>query len=367
MLVYSRSRSAPVAHAMDRQLERSNMRFTNHLGTLPGIFFCALVAVVPAPAQSTWHVEKTLQVGGIGGMDYITVDSAARRLYVPRSTHTLVIDAVSGKVLGDIPGQKIAHGVALVPKLNRGFITDGGSGSVTVFDLKTNAVLGVIAALPDADGIIYDPSSDRILVSAGDSNALITFKPDIDPQTGKIEAPIQLGGAPEFLAADGAGKVYVNLEDKDNVAVVDLKARKVIAHWPVAPGGRPVGLALDRAHHALIIGCRKPQKMIVMSTEDGKVLSDLPIGAGVDATRFEGTEAFASCGDGTLAVVSKTSAGKYEVIQSLTTARGAKTMDIDTMTHTIYLPTADFEDPKPGASGRPVAKPGTFKILVVSR
>ncbi|MDT7815960.1 MAG: hypothetical protein QOJ51_4364 [Acidobacteriaceae bacterium] len=344
------------------------MRFTNQLRTLPAILFCSLVALAPARAQSTWHVEKTMPIGGAGGMDYITVDSATGRLYVPRSTHTMVIDAISGKTLGDIPGQKIAHGVALVPKLNRGFITDGGGGgSVTIFDLKTNAVLGVIAAVPDADGIIYDPGSDRILVSAGDSNCLVTFKPDIDPKTGRIEPPIQLGGAPEFLAADGAGKAYVNLEDKDNVAVVDLKARTVIAHWPVSPGGRPVGMALDREHHALIIGCRKPQKMIVMSTEDGKVLGDLPIGMGVDATRVEGTEAFASCGDGTLTVVNRSSAGKYAVVQSVTTARGAKTLDIDRKTHKIYLPTADFEDPKPGATGRPVAKPGTFKIIVVSR
>lgn len=344
------------------------MRFSHQLRTLPAIFACALVSLAPASAQSPWHVERTIQVGGAGGMDYITVDSATSRLYVPRSTHTLVIDAVSGKTLGDIPGQKIAHGVALVPRLNRGFITDGGgSGSITIFDLKTNEVLGVIAAVPDADGIIYDPGSDRILVSAGDSNCLLTLKPDIDPKTGKIETPIQLGGAPEFLAADGAGKAYVNLEDKDNVAVVDLKARTVIAHWPVSPGGRPVGMAIDREHHALIVGCRKPQKMIVMSTEDGKVLGDLPIGMGVDATRVEDKEAFASCGDGTLAVVSRSPAGKYAVAQSVTTARGAKTLDIDGKTHKIYLPTADFEDAKPGATGRPVAKPGTFKILVVSR
>ncbi len=343
------------------------MPIMKHLETLPIIFFCAAVAVVPARAQSTWHVEKTLQVGGVGGMDYLTVDPATRRLYVPRSTHTMVIDAVSGKILGDIPGQKNAHGVAIVPKLNRGFITDGGGeGSVTVFNLKTSEVLGVIRALPDADGIIYDPGTDRILVSAGDSNSLITFKPDIDPKSGKIEEPIALGGAPEFLAADGAGKVFVNLEDKDSVAVVDLKARKVLARWPVAPGGKPVGLALDREHHTLLIGCRKPQKMIVMSTEDGKVLADLPIGAGVDATKVAGSEAFASCGDGTLAVISRSSDGKYSVAQSASTANRAKTMDIDTTTHTIYLPTADFEDPKSGG-GRPVAKPGSFKILVVSR
>jgi DNA-binding beta-propeller fold protein YncE len=300
-------------------------------------------------------------------MDYLTVDPETHRLYVPRTTHTLVIDAVSGEIVGDIPGQKIAHGVAIVPKLNRGFITDGGNGSVTVFDLKTNVVLGVIAAQPDADGIIYDPGTDLILVSAGDSNSLITFKPDIDPKSGHIETPIPLGGAPEFLAADGLGKVFVNLEDKDTVAVVDLKARKVIARWPVSPGGAPVGMAIDSQHHTLFVGCRRPQKMIVMDTESGKVLADLPIGAGVDATKVNGSEAFASCGDGTLAVVTKSSEGKYELVQTVNTARGAKTMGVDTATGKIYLPTADFEDPTPGASGRPKAKPGTFKVLVVSR
>jgi hypothetical protein len=280
----------------------------------------------------------------------------------------MVIDNTSGKTLGDIPGQTKAHGVALVPRLNRGFITDGGgNGAVVVFDLKTNAVLGTITAQPDADGIIYDPGSDRILVSAGDSNSLITFKPDIDPKSGKIEDPIQLGGAPEFLAADGAGKVYVNLEDKDNVAVVDLRSRKVIAHWPVAPGGVPVGLALDTQHHSLIIGCRKPQKMVVMSTESGKVIADLPIGAGVDAVKIDSSEYFASAGDGTLAVVGSSSPGKYALVQTVKTPIGAKTMGVDDSTHKIYLPTADFEAAKAGANGQRVAKPGTFKIIVVSQ
>jgi DNA-binding beta-propeller fold protein YncE len=189
-----------------------------------------LVTVKPAIAQSAWHIERTIEVGGIGGMDYLTVDPQTHRLYVPRTTHTMVIDSTSGRTLADIPGQTKAHGVALVPRLSRGFITDGGGkGSIVIFDLKTNVVLG-IAAQPDADGIIYDPGPDRILVSAGDSNSLITLRPDIDPKGGKIEAPISLEGAPEFLAADGTGKVYVNLEDKDNIAVVDLKTRKVIAH-----------------------------------------------------------------------------------------------------------------------------------------
>lgn len=316
-------------------------------------------------AQGTWAVEKTFHIGGDGGMDYITVDAKNHRLYVPRSTHTMVIDADSGKTLADIPGQKHNHGVALAPEAGRGFITDG-EGSVVIFDLKTNAVLGTLKARPDADGIIYDNATGLVLVSCGDDGTLVTIKPDVDPKTGSIDAPIDLGGKPEFLAADGAGKVYVNLEDKDQIAVVDLKARKVLAHWPVAPGGSPVGLAIDSAKHRLFIGCRKPQKLIVMSTDDGKVLADLPIGAGVDATKFDGHQAFASCRDGKLEVAGE-SGGKFEIVQTVATAFGAKTMDVDPETHKAYLPTFEFEEQKPGDTGRPKAKPGSFMIVVVAR
>ena len=316
-------------------------------------------------AQGTWAVEKTFHIGGDGGMDYITVDAKNHRLYVPRSTHTMVIDADSGKTLADIPGQKHNHGVALAPEAGRGFITDG-EGSVVIFDLKTNAVLGTLKARPDADGIIYDKATGLVLVSCGDDGTLVTIKADVDPKTGSIDAPIDLGGKPEFLAADGAGKVYVNLEDKDQIAVVDLKARKVLAHWPVAPGGSPVGLAIDTAKHRLFIGCRKPQKLIVMSTDDGKVLADLPIGAGVDATKFDGGLAFASCRDGKLNVAGE-SGGKFEIVQTVATAFGAKTMDVDPETHKAYLPTFEFEEQKPGATGRPAAKPGSFMIVVVAR
>src|SRR5208337_3965431 len=204
-----------------------------------------------------------------------------------------------------------------------------------------------------------------VLAVSGDGNKRMTFKPDIDPVNGKIDPPIELGGAPEFLAADGAGKVYINLEDKDVLAVVDLKTRKVIARWPVAPGGHPVGLALDKKNHLLFIGCRNPQKLIVMSTEDGKALADLPIGAGVDATRYHAGHAFASCGDGTLTVVGEKN-GKFAVEQVLKTPAGARTMDIDGSAKTLYMPTAEFEAPAPGAaSRRPKAKPDTFMIVVV--
>ncbi|MGC1649099.1 MAG: YncE family protein [Candidatus Sulfotelmatobacter sp.] len=317
-------------------------------------------------AQGTWAVENTFHIGGEGGMDYITLDAKNHRLYVPRSTHTMVIDADSGKTLGDILGQKHNHGVALVPEAGRGFISDG-EGAVVIFDLKTNAVLGTLKARPDADGIIFDKASGLVLVVSGDDGVLMTIKPDVDPKTGSIDAPIELGGKPEFLAADGAGKVYINLEDKDQVAVVDLKARKVLAHWPVAPGGSPVGLSIDTEKHRLFIGCRKPQKLIVMSTDDGKVLADLPITTGVDATKFDGHQAFASCRDGKLQVAGETAPGKFEIEQTVTTPVGAKTMDVDPETHKAYLPTFEFEEQKPGATGRPTAKPGSFMIVVVAR
>lgn len=324
----------------------------------------AFAGLAPLYGQTGWHVSKTFHIGGDGSWDYVTVDSPGHRLFVTRTTHTMVIDSETGKALGDIPGQTRSHGVALVPKLGRGFITDGGgSGAIIVFDLKTYAVLGRIPTMPDSDGIIYDPAMNLVLAVSGDGGALMTFKPDIDPKNGRVDPPIDLGGAPEFLASDGTGKVYINLENKDLVAVVDLHSRKVVARWPVAPGGHPVGMSLDAKTHRLFIGCRNPQKMIVMNTEDGKVEADLPIGAGVDATKVDRGQAFASCRDGSLTVVSMKD-GKFEVEESVKTAEGARTMGLDRATHQIFLPTAEFEA---GTGGRPRMKPGTFEILVVGR
>jgi DNA-binding beta-propeller fold protein YncE len=321
-----------------------------------------MAGLLPASAQTTWQVLNTFHIGGEGGWDYVTVDPPMHRFFVTRSTHTMAIDENSGKVLADIPGQIRSHGVALVPRLNRGFITDGGgSGAIIVFDLKTYAVLGRIPTMPDSDGIIYDAKMDRILAVSGDGGALMTFPPDIDPKNGKIDPPIDLGGAPEFLASDGTGKVYVNLENKDVVAVVDLHSRKVVARWPVAPGGHPVGMAIDPGSHRLFIGCRNPQKMIVMNARDGKVEAALPIGAVVDATRFDAGQAFASCGDGTLIVIGE-KGGQFAVEETVTTAPGARTMGLDRQSRRIFLPTAELE---PATSGRPRPKPGTFKIVVV--
>jgi DNA-binding beta-propeller fold protein YncE len=325
-----------------------------------------LTAALPMLAQAQWKVERTMQVGGQGGWDYVTVDAENHRLFLPRQTHTQVLDENTGKVLGDIPGQKTAHGVAIVPSVGRGFITDGGGqGGIVIFDLKTYAVLGTVVTLPDSDGIAYDEGTNRVLAVAGDSNALISLDPSVDPKHGTFEK-IELGGAPEFFAADGAGKVYVNLEDKDVVAVVDLKSKSVEARWPIAPGGKPVGMAMDKANHVLFVGARKPQKMLVMDTTDGKIVAALPIGMGNDAVAFDNGQAFASCADGTLTVVGK-EGESYAVEQVLKTAQGARTLGLDSTSHKLYLPTADFESLVGGAKGRPKMKPGTFKVVVVGQ
>ncbi|MBV8632490.1 MAG: hypothetical protein JOZ83_16295 [Silvibacterium sp.] len=332
-------------------------------------FLTVAVTLLSAPlmsafAQANWAVVNTLHIGGDGGWDYVTVDPRSHRLFVTRTTHTQVIDADSGKVLGDIPGQIRSHGVAIVPSLNRGFITDGGgSGAIIVFDLNNYSVLGRIATVPDSDGIIYDEKSNLVLAVSGDGGVLMTFKPDIDPKSGKIDPPITLGGAPEFLAADDAGKVYINLEDKDLVAVVDLASRKIIARWPVAPGGHPVGMAMDPVKHRLFIGCRNPQKLVEMNSDTGKVESSVPIGAGVDAVGLAKGHAFASCRDGSL-VTAAIGAQGLKIDQSVKTPDGARTLGVDSATNRFYLPTAEFE---PATTGRPKAKPGTFMIVVVAQ
>ena len=320
---------------------------------------------IPPLCAQAWQIVKTFPIGGSGGWDYLTADPRNHRLYVPRTTHTMVIDGESGKLIADIPGQKNAHGVALAPALKRGFISDGGGdGAIVIFDLETNAILGTLAAMPDADGIIFDPATGQVLVVSGRGKALMTFKPDIDPKNGKIGDPIALRGEPEFLASDEAGKVFINLMTTDEVAVVDLKARKVLSNWPVSPGGKPVGMTIDRDKGLLFIGCRGPQKLIVMSTKNGQVVSDMPIGPSVDAVKLDGGQAFASTAGSELFVAGERAPGKFEIVQTVKTGDGARTMALDPSTHKIYLPSAEFET---AANGRRTAKPGSFTILVVAR
>lgn len=325
--------------------------------------FGVVLGCLPVHAQN-WSVTTTFHPGGEGGWDYVTVDAPRHRLFVTRATHTQAIDTNTGTLLADIPGQVRSHGVAIVPRLNRGFITDGGgSGAIVIFDLTTYKVIGRIATMPDSDGIIYDAGSDLVLAVSGDGNSLMTFHPDIDPKSGKVNT-IALGGSPEFLTADGSGKAYINLEDKDLVAVVDLRAGKVLNRWPVAPGGHPVGMAIDPGGHRLFIGCRNPQKLIVMRSDTGKIEAALPIGAGNDAVAFDRGQVFASCRDGSLTVIGER-AGHFQVEQTVKTAEGARTMGLDTDTRQIFLPTAEMSAAAPGH--RAEAKPGTFAMVEVSR
>lgn len=328
------------------------------------ILFATTAEGQSPPAAGPYQIAEIFKVGGPGGWDYVTVDPEHKHIYLPRTTHTMVLDAATGKSVADIPGQKGNHGVALVPSAGRGFITDGKDGSVMVFDLKTFEVLGKVKAAEDADGVIYDPASGKVLVSCGDAGVMIPIAPDVDLKVGQADPAVRLGGKPEFLVSDGQGKVFINLVDKDQVAVVDTKTMKVIDKWPTAPGGAPVGMSMDREHRRLFVGCRKPQKLIVMSANDGKVLADLPIGAGVDATQFDNGYIFASCRDGSLTVAQETSPGKFQVVQDLKTKPGAKTMAVDPTTHTIFLPTAEFGKEK-DARSRPIAKPETFMVVVV--
>ena len=316
--------------------------------------------------QPTWQMSKTVHIGGEGAWDYVTVDPQTNRLFVTRSTHTQIVDTTTGKVIADIPGQSRSHGTAIVPAVNRGFITEGGGeGAIDVFDLTTYKLLGKIHTMPDSDGIIYDPFQDLILAVSGDEGKLMTFKPDIDIASGKFTT-IDLGGAPEFLAADRDGKAYINLEDKNLVAVVDLKANKVLERWPVAPGGKPVGMSIDEGSHLLFIGCRDPQKLIVINTETGKVVAALPIGSNVDATKFAAGQVFASCGGSGELFVASPKNGAWQIDQVVKTVSGARTMDLDPRNHIIYLPTAETEPAAPGER-RPRMKPDSFMIVEVSQ
>ena len=293
------------------------------------------------PANQIYALTKTLKVGGDGGWDYATLDAAGKLLYVTRTTHTMVIDVATGKTIRDIPGTGRAHGVVLLPEVGRGFISDGKSGSVLVFDLNNGATLGKVPVADDADGIIYDPASKKVLVMCGDAHQMVAIAPDVDPKTGKASAMVDLGGSPEFAVADGGGRVFVNIEDKDEVAVVDTHAMKVVARWPLGPGKHPTGMSMDPESRRLFIGCRN-RKLIVMNPDDGKIVADFPIGAFVDATAFDKGLVFASCGDGTLTVVREVSPDKFELRETVKTEIGARTMAVDHDSGTIYLPTSDL-------------------------
>lgn len=333
------------------------------------IIFCILLLAANSyAADSGYHIIKRLKVGGEGGWDYLTVDSAARRLYISRSTHVMVIDLDTDKVVGDIPNTMGVHGIAVAPELNRGFTSNGMAQTSTIFDLKTLKVLGEVKTGGNPDAIIYDPVSEKVFTFNGHSKDVTVF----DAVSGKVMRTIPLGGKPEFSATDGQGKIYVNIEETNEVVEIDCLKTLVTRRFSLNPCEEPTGMALDSEHGRLFSGCHN-KVMTISDTTAGKVIATVPIGANVDGNGFDaGTGlAFSSNGDGTLTVVREASPGNFEVVETVATQSGSRTMAIDLVTHYIYLPAAQFtqskESSQTGSKPHPLTVKGSFEVLVVGK
>jgi len=315
------------------------------------------------------QVIKNYKLGGEGGWDYLSIDPAARHLFISRGTHVMVIDADSGKSVGDIPDTPGVHGIAVAPELGRGFTSNGREGTVSIFDLATLKPIAKVQNVGDnPDAILYDPATKRVFTFNGRSHDSTA----IDAQTGKIVGKIALDGKPEFAVTTGKGEVFVNIEDKSELASLDPSALKVKSVWPLAPCEEPSGLAIDVANRRLFAGCDN-EMMAVVNADTGKVIATPAIGKGVDADRFDPEThlAFASCGEGVLSVVREDSPHQFSVAQAVTTERGARTMELDPKTHQMYLVTAKFGPPPPPTAEqphpRPAIMPDSFVVLVVGK
>ena len=313
-------------------------------------------------AQTNYKMVRQIPLEGDGGWDYLSVDEAAGRLYVSHASMALVVDLKTGTQIGKIADTKGIHGIAVVPALNKGFTSNGRDTSVTVFDLKTLQVTGRIKVTgKNPDAILYDPFSQKLFTFNGGSSSATV----IDPKENKVIGTIPLDGKPEFPQSDGKGKIYVNIEDKSEISVINPTTMKVEKSWSIAPGEEPSGLALDNETHRLFSVCGN-KLMVVSDAEAGKVVTTLPIGDRCDGVAFDPAtkRAFSSNGDGTITVVQEVNKDSYKVIETITTPKGARTITIDKTTHHIYLPTADFEAAT--GNGRPAMKPGTFKVIDIA-
>jgi DNA-binding beta-propeller fold protein YncE len=308
-------------------------------------------------------------LGGEGGWDYLITDADARRTYISRGTHVVVIDADTGKSVGDIADTPGVHGIALAPELGRGFTSNGREGTVSIFDIKTLATNSKVKVGENPDAILYDPASKRVFTFNGRSQDSTA----IDAATGKVVGTIKLDGKPEFAATDAKGGIWVNIEDKSELVAIDPNKLEVKAKWPLAPCTEPSGLAIDRKNRRLFAGCDN-KMMAVVDADSGKVLATPPIGDGVDATAFDPETglAFASCGgDGVLTVVREDSPDKFSVAENVPTQKGARTMALDTKTHKVFVVTAQF-GPRPAPTAdnphpRPAILPDSFVVLVVGK
>src|SRR5215510_3079836 len=322
----------------------------------------ALFAIAAFAAPTGWKVLKEIKIGGEGGWDYLTMDSQARRLYVSHATHVVVVDPDAGKVVGDIPDTPGVHGIALAPAINRGFVTNGRGNNVTIFDIKTLKPIGQVPTGENPDSVRFEPKSGRVFTFNGRGNNSTA----IDAKSGMVVATIPMGGKPEFSVADDKGHVYVNVEDTSEIVEIDAAKATVTKRYSLKPCDGPSGLAIDVKNRRLFSVCGN-RMMVVSDPDSGKVLATPAIGAGSDGVAFDpGTGyAMSSNGDGTATIVQETG-GKYDVVENVATARGARTITLDEKTHNVYLPVADPLPAQPGQRGRGFA-PDSFKVLVIGK
>ncbi len=331
------------------------------------IFFALFLAICPLvdlKAQKDFHIISTFHIQSPGGWDYIAAGPGNGRLYVSHGTQVNILDIKTGDSIGVIENTTGVHGIAFDKEHNKGFTSNGRLNTVTVFDLKTNAVLGQVPAGQNPDAIMYDAYSKKIITCNGRSKNLSI----IDPIENKLLDSIDVGGKPETAVSNGTGTIYVNIEDKNEIVVVNLQTHKVDAHWPLAPAQEPTGLCFDKTTNRLFAGCGN-KLLAILNASDGKVIQTFPIGDGCDGVAFDlGTKnIFTSNGDGTISVIHEKSADNFEAVATVPTKRGARTITVDPQTHLLYLPTAEFEPMNPNQKTRPKMIPGTFQVLVVGQ
>lgn len=328
----------------------------------------ALAFGLPVAAQTvSYHLLKKVPLGSAPGggeyFDYLFADSSARRVYLSHGTEVKVVDTDTGDVLGTISGLKKCHGIAVPEGSDRGFITDGEEGKVLVFDVKTLKITSSVKTADDSDSIVYDPASQRIFAFNGDSKTASV----INPATASLVKNVDMGGGPEFAVADNRGTIFNNLEDKNEVVAIDANTLTIKSRWPVTPAGTPTALAMDREHRRLFSAGRKPQMVVMMDADSGKVLQSMSISAGADAAVFEDATGllFVSTREGKVHIFHEDSPTRLSEVETLKTEYGAKTMALDKKTHNLYLSTAEFAPASSNGRGEP--KPGTFHLLIYGR
>jgi len=318
-----------------------------------------------AQNNKNFQLLKTFHIQSAGGWDYIAVGPGNNRLYVSHSTQVNILDKTTGDSVGIIENTTGVHGIAFDVSQNKGFTSNGRLNNVTVFDLKTNAVITQVPTGINPDAIMYEPFTKKIITCNGRSKNLSI----IDPVANKLVDSVDVGGKPETAVSNGNGKLYVNIEDKNEIVVVDLKTMKAEAHWSLSPAEEPTGLAFDKITNRLFAACGN-KFLAVVNAADGKVVAALPIGDGCDGGAFDPAtkNIFTSNGDGTMSVYHEKSADDFELVSTVTTKRGARTMILDEQTHLIYLPAAEYEAADPNVpKSRPKMIPGTFQVLVVGQ